>query len=360
MARKRLGYVQLEWTCPSCGTRNPGSTRTCAGCGAAMPDDVKFELPRQQELDTSEEAAARAAVGPDINCPYCGTRNRADAVKCSQCGGDLVGGDRRAVGGLVGAFDDRPAPDIPCPHCGAQNPAAARRCSQCGGALATEKNEQKQRKAPRTMPKRGRVFPLWAALIIFVVIVGTMIALTTVGTGETVAVVDRLAWHYSIQVQAQSPVAREGWRDQVPANAAIQDCVRRVRRTEQEPVPGAQEVCGTPYVVDTGTGQGRVVQDCVYQVSDDWCRYRVNEWRAVPDLVTSGEGTQPYWSTQRLAANEREVGRKETYIVVFMSDDKEHRMSMGDRQRWLGYEIGSEWIIETNALGGITSHRPVD
>jgi hypothetical protein len=30
MAEKELGYVELEWRCPSCGNRNPGSAKKCA------------------------------------------------------------------------------------------------------------------------------------------------------------------------------------------------------------------------------------------------------------------------------------------------------------------------------------------
>lgn len=34
MARKSKGFVELEWSCPNCETRNRGSEKTCANCGA--------------------------------------------------------------------------------------------------------------------------------------------------------------------------------------------------------------------------------------------------------------------------------------------------------------------------------------
>ncbi|MBM3190390.1 MAG: hypothetical protein FJZ90_16940, partial [Chloroflexi bacterium] len=122
MARKRLGYIELEWTCPSCSSRNPGTTKTCHTCGAAMPDDIQFELPAEQKLDTSEETAKRVAAGPDIHCPYCGARNPGDAKVCAQCGGDLTQGAKRAAGEVLGAFKTGPAPEVACPSCGAPNP----------------------------------------------------------------------------------------------------------------------------------------------------------------------------------------------------------------------------------------------
>jgi len=41
MARKRtLGYIQNEWTCPNCDTRNKGGVKTCENCGAPQPENV--------------------------------------------------------------------------------------------------------------------------------------------------------------------------------------------------------------------------------------------------------------------------------------------------------------------------------
>jgi predicted RNA-binding Zn-ribbon protein involved in translation (DUF1610 family) len=103
MTRKTVGYVELEWTCPNCGTRNRGTDKKCVACGLPQPADIAFEQQVQEELITDQAVAQQAQQGPDIHCPYCGTRNLAGAERCKQCGGDLVGGKARESGRVVGA-----------------------------------------------------------------------------------------------------------------------------------------------------------------------------------------------------------------------------------------------------------------
>jgi ribosomal protein L40E len=88
MSQEVLGYVKMEWVCPKCNSRNPGPQKTCIGCGAPQPPDVQFQQAEQQQLITDQAEIAQAQAGPDIHCPFCGTRNPAGAKTCSQCGGD--------------------------------------------------------------------------------------------------------------------------------------------------------------------------------------------------------------------------------------------------------------------------------
>ena len=138
MARKKLGHVELQWTCPNCGGINPGLEKTCQACGAPQPDDVEFEQASGQELITDEEKVAKAEAGADIHCPYCGTRNPAGVATCSQCGGDLSEGALRKAGRVVGAYKTGPIEMVPCPHCGAENPDTIVNCQQCGGGIHLE------------------------------------------------------------------------------------------------------------------------------------------------------------------------------------------------------------------------------
>ena len=62
MAQKELGYVELEWTCPACNTRNAGSARKCTQCGASQPEAVKFEQAPDEKLITDEAKLKEAAV----------------------------------------------------------------------------------------------------------------------------------------------------------------------------------------------------------------------------------------------------------------------------------------------------------
>jgi predicted nucleic acid-binding Zn ribbon protein len=131
MARRTVGYVQLEWTCPNCSTRNPGPKKTCVNCGAPQPENVKFEQPLQRKLVTDDKALRAAKAGADIHCGFCGTRNAGDAVVCSQCGGDLKEGRRREAGQRMQPAVDGPAV-LTCGNCGTENPSTNTTCEKCG------------------------------------------------------------------------------------------------------------------------------------------------------------------------------------------------------------------------------------
>src|SRR5215207_11022591 len=152
MARRRtVGYIQNEWTCPNCGTRNKGGVKTCENCGSPQPENVQFELPSEQKFVTDEEAVKAAAAGADIHCPFCGTRNPATAETCSQCGGDLAGGKAREAGHVMQA--PRPQPKIvKCDNCGVENPGSNSICSNCGSPLP--KIATAQSAAPGIIPGR--------------------------------------------------------------------------------------------------------------------------------------------------------------------------------------------------------------
>lgn len=52
MTKKSLGYVELEWTCPNCGSRNAGQETVCVHCGTAQPEDVSFHQPAEEKIIT--------------------------------------------------------------------------------------------------------------------------------------------------------------------------------------------------------------------------------------------------------------------------------------------------------------------
>ncbi len=135
MARRRtVGYIQNEWTCPNCNTRNKGSSKTCENCGAPQPENVQFELGADQKFVTDENQIKAAQAGADIHCGFCGARNPATAETCSQCGGDLKEGKAREAGRIMQA--PPPSPKIiKCQNCGTENPGSNSVCSNCGAAL---------------------------------------------------------------------------------------------------------------------------------------------------------------------------------------------------------------------------------
>lgn len=357
MVKKTIGYVELEWTCPSCGARNPGTQETCQSCGAKMPEDIEFEAPVQQELDTSAETAARVAVGPDIHCPYCGARNPGNATTCSRCGGDLSEGARRAKGKKAGAYKTGPVPDVTCPHCGASNPATATKCSSCGGNLEREKP-----KSPVVARPTKKSTPVIGGGILVVLLGCILVGLFFIfrGSSETVALVQDVEWTYTIKLEEFGPVTHEDWRDEAPKDARLGSCKPKEHHVQDEPAPNATEVCGTPYVEDTGTGKGQVVKDCQYHVYQDWCEYTVDEWKPAGAKIATGHDLNPAWPVLNLKSDRREGERSEKFKVVFDDDGKTYAYSPRNIQEFRQFEIGSKWTVETNALGGVTSVSPAD
>ena len=354
MPQETVGYVELEWTCVHCGTKNPGTAQTCTGCGAPMSDSQKFNLPGQQKLITDKDAIAKAAIGPDIHCPYCGTRNAAGSTKCSHCGGDLVGGEARAKGAVLGAFDATAKPDVKCPFCGTLNSASAMKCSHCGGALQTPLAP-----APQAAAKPKSQIGLLPIILIGLVVIACAVFFTLgARTSDAVGVVQSLSWQRSVIILEQRPVQHSTWRDQVPSGANLGACRQEVRRTQDDPAPNAQKVCGTPYTEDQGNGTGKVVQDCRYNVMDDYCEYTANEWMRVDAVVAKGSDTNPQWPNPALSSIQKTGNRDETYHVTFDANGKTYTYSPRDAQEFAKFTQGSKWTLKVNGLGNVTSATP--
>jgi ribosomal protein L40E len=360
MTKETVGYVRLEWTCPSCGSRNPGPQKTCGSCGAAQPEDVEFEQAAQEELIKDEAEIARAKAGPDVHCGYCGARNPAGAESCTQCGADLREGVARARGRVVGAHRRGAAKDVACPSCGAQNPATALECAECGAPMGRAEPATVTRR--RTAAKAGLrgCSPVAWVILGGVIVVGAILLILSLRTKETAARVQDLSWTRSIAIEGLVPVTYEDWRDEIPSGAVMGTCTQKVHHTQAEPAPNADKVCGTPYTVDTGSGYGEVVQDCEYQVYADWCKYEVEEWRAVDTVTLEGEGFGARWPVTQLQAGQREGEREETYKVVFDADGKMYTYTVKDEAEFARFEIGSRWNLKVNTFNAVVSVEPVE
>lgn len=358
MAKKKIGYVELRWTCPKCGTVNPGPIKLCNGCGAAQPVDVKFEQTPRQELITNEAAKAKAKAGADIHCPYCGTRNSAGAKVCVQCGGDLVKGIKREQGQVLGAFNTGPVEKIKCPRCGTENPDTALVCSQCGGSL---KAAEPGVETPQPTLAAPRKIPAWiyaaigAGVLLICGLIGYLVFLSQ-KTEAIIGIVEQVSWERSIPIEALVPVEYKTWQDQIPQGAAVGTCTDEVRSVQNEPVPNSVEVCGTPYTVDSGQGYGEVVQECEYQVYDLMCTYTVEEWNQVDAITSSGNDLSAAWPQVALQSDQRLGGdRHETYTIVFRSNGDVFKFTTSDFNLFQQAQIGSDWTLNVNSFGDIVS-----
>lgn len=357
MPRRKIGVVELEWTCPVCHQRNPGSQKTCQSCGAAQPENVQFEAPVEQKLVTEPAKIERAEKEPDRHCPYCGARNPADAKVCSQCGGDLTQAESRSQGTIVGSFDSAPKPPITCPNCGSSNPAGAKTCLNCGAAL------DKPRPIATMPPKQQRG---WAVGLVFTFIGLTM--LVAVGfliyqatRQETIiGTVQSAQWVRTIEIEALVPVQRSDWADQLPSDAQVESCRLEMRGTSSSPTANSREVCGTPFTVDNGTGFGDVVQDCWYEVYEDMCSYTVERWQTADRVSTNGVGFNPFWPELQLSMNQRIGSRSEQFSCTIADGARVYNYTPNSLAEYSQCEVGKRWQMNVNGFGSIRSLQPLD
>ena len=363
MARKTVGYVHMEWRCPNCGTRNPGKNTICSNCAALQPKDVQFEQVAQEELITDETLIERAKAGPDVHCPFCGTRNPADADQCSACFGDLTEAKARAAGKTVGKHSTKPVPDVECAHCGTMNPGTAKICINCQAPLPKPKKTVPKKPIPRALPARPqrKANPLLYIILLFAVVAcGAFFYLST-QTEETIGRVADVSWERTVLIEGLVPVEREAWEDEIPFEGSIGFCRDEVRFTSNFPEPNSQEVCGTPYTVDTGTGIGEVVQDCEYLVFDDYCSYTIDEWQVVDQVSLNGNNFVPEWPALNLDFEQQRQGeQEEVYKVYLDTDGRSYTYYPDSFSEFQQFDIGSNWILEVNALNNVRSISPAN
>ncbi len=329
----------------------------CQNCGAPQPENVQFELGQKQDLIKNTEVAGAAAKGPDIHCPFCGTRNPADAKNCSQCGGNLEGGTRRITGQVLSAA---PLPNneaIICPACGTSNPAGSVTCSSCGNSLAKQNAPVPIQSGQNNPPGKGAppfrpwmLLPLAALLLLCCFAIWFLFLRTSSLSGT----VQKTEWQRSIAIESLQQVVHEAWQDQLPADAKVMSCQLEYRRTQDDPVTGAKEVCTTA-LVDQGNGAGKVEETCKYEVYDNYCKYQVLEWQKFDEVSAQGTDLNPYWPNPTLGTDQREGERSQNYLVYFETQEGVKKYTLTDGTEFLQYSPGSTWNLSVNSLGAVVT-----
>lgn len=355
MTKETLGYMKLEWTCPRCNSRNPGEQKTCLSCGAPQPEDIAFHLPEKHELLEDEDEIAQAKKGADIHCPYCGARNPPNTEACAQCGGSLTEGTKRQAGAVLGAFQPQGAEKtILCPNCAAPNKAQALTCVSCGAPLPRNAPAE-QTSARKSGSKMGW---LVAAALMLLLSVCVVFFVLSSRTEEISATVKDAYWQTRVVIEGLHAVERSAWREQVPSEATILECQPKVHHIQEEAVPNANKVCGTPYTVDTGGGYAEVVQDCVYEVLLDYCSYTVMEWQTVETLTQEGKDLPVVFASYDPTTDQRLGEQSVSYLCVFESSQGELRYSTHDENIFRQCTAQSEWLLRVNSFGQIISLEP--
>jgi ribosomal protein L40E len=332
----------LEWICPSCGTRNPGPKKTCVNCGAPQPENVQFERAADEQIVTDESAIREARAGADYICPYCGTRNAAQAELCVQCGGDLVEAKRRAAG------NELQAPNAPktaaCANCGTLNPVSNSNCSKCGsplprspsGSIGPQRPLQTARMASSGKPKWFVFGAIGAALLIC----AAVLLLFVFPSSTVQARVIDVYWQTSVPLQEVRSVQHADEAGHPPSGAYDISC-----RTE------TRQVC-TEKVIDQGNGYGEKVQDC-HDENQDYCSYTVDEWQTIQTYTLEGHDFSPAYSQPSVASGQRLGDRSADYTVTFDTQKGQKSYSPSNLADFTRFSVGSAWALKLNAFGGI-------
>lgn len=359
MARKSLGYVNLEWICPRCGSKNPGTQKTCVSCGGPQPEETAFQQSDGQPIITGEEAEKLAKKGADIICAFCSTRNPGDAAVCSNCGADLKAGKRREAGAVLGTFQAASgAETMACPNCGQANPKTALKCAACGASLAVEAAKPPA-PAAKTPTKLNPVVIVIGALVLLALIVVCVVSIINATKTEALTgTVSDVAWQTSVAVEEYMPVEDQDWKDEIPAGAVVGTCDLRYANTSDSPAPISTEVCGEPYTVDQGNGVAEVVQDCTYEVYEEYCTYTSEQWTVVDTLSLQGADLSPQVSNPALSSQQRLGTQSEEYSITFDSPQGELIYTTSDESVFQQAEIGSQWTLQVNNSGSVRSIEP--
>lgn len=361
MARKIIGYTKLEWTCPRCKSRNPGPEKNCLSCGAPQPKDIQFEEAESQKIIQDQAEIEQAKKSADIHCAFCGTRNPADAIVCAQCGANLKGGIRRETGEVVGAFTTASEKQIPCPNCKALNPDTALKCSTCGATLA-----KSEKTIAPIMPAQSTSKPNYLMFVIIGVVVVAILCflinmISRVSRSEGVTgTVQEISWLTSVPVEAYQASTTEAWLDEIPNDATIENCTWKYHHTQDQPTENSQEVCGTPYSVDQGQGYAEVVQDCQYEVYQQYCQFSVMEWQQIDMLQLQGSDFSPRLPSVQLAENQRLGEEQVTYSIVFTSIKGQYTYTTDDLNYYQQFQPGSKWILNINGFNQLVSIEPAN
>lgn len=355
MARRRtLGYIQNEWTCPNCGTRNKGGVKTCENCGAPQPENVQFELPAEQKFVTDEAAINAAKAGADLHCGFCGTRNPATAETCSQCGADLKEGKARQAGQVMQAPPPAQQPKIiKCDNCGTENPASNAVCSKCGSPLPKLTAPALAPQAPAgvgmgklSAPKKPNWLLIGGVLAGLVVCCVAIAALFLFPSKSVQATVVDVHWQTNVPLQEIRAVDYNNEPGSPPSDAYDVSC-----RDE------SRDVCEQK-TIDRGNGYSEVVEEC-HTETQQYCSYTMDEWTTIQTYSLDGNDLYPIYEDPGVSSGQRLGQESEELTVTFMTSDGERESYSPDSvSEFQQFTMGSTWTLKMNAVGSIVGVDP--
>lgn len=352
MARRRKGFIELEWTCPNCETRNRGFDKACASCGAPQPDDVQFEAPAEKKMVDEEKARELEKRGADIHCGFCGTRNPSTAKTCSQCGGDLSEGMARKAGREIDMSVKAPT-KVTCENCGAENDGTQANCAECGAPLPRPAETEPapdamsfsvpgaDPAAPTGKKKSGRW--LLAAVAGALAICCLAIYLIFLRPSQSLqGTVTDVYWQTSVPLQQIQAVQYDDETGNPPSDAYDVSCY-----TESE------EFCEEK-TIDRGDGSAEIVEECTTEETQ-YCDYTVDEWETLQTYTLEGYNLNPLYEQPSITSNQRLGDAEEEFTVTFSSEDGPKTYTPDSVSEFQQFQLGSTWTLTLNLAGGVIS-----
>jgi hypothetical protein len=170
--------------------------------------------------------------------------------------------------------------------------------------------------------------------------------------------VQAINWNRVIAIEAVRTVSHQDWKTEIPSSAKIGSCTKKYYNTQNQPAPVSTEVCGTSYVVDQGTGKGKVVRDCNYQVYADFCEYTAQEWQVVDRIVAQGSDMNPIWPNVSLAGDQRAGAKQELYTIQFSTSNGVLTYKTSDFDTFSKCQVGTSWTLNVNRANEVVSIGP--
>ena len=167
--------------------------------------------------------------------------------------------------------------------------------------------------------------------------------------------VENVSWTITIPIEEYKFTQKEDWLSNIPNDVNLDFCESRYHHTQSEPAPNAEEICGTPYTVDQGSGYAEVVQDCQYRIFLDYCNYTIEDWVAVDQYIMSGVDHIISTPDIKLSSNQIAGEQEEIYTIFFSTPEALLKFSTDDRSLFYQCQIGSEWTLEVNNYNSITA-----
>jgi hypothetical protein len=307
---------------------------------------VKFYLPDDSAEVTEAAALQRARAGADWICAYCGADNPAENAFCSGCGAPRDGTKTREI--VEHRFDSPPPPAAPA------KPKSTRWRQGCGlGCLG------------------------------LLALIGLVLYLAAPKKQDLT--VTGFHWTRTIAVEELRPVTESAWEGEVPAGARILGSSREVHHVDHIQTGTRTRTRTVSERVQTGTEKVKVgtrdlgngyfedvyedrpvyedrsreesYEEPVYRDQPVYrrrFRYEIEKWLPGREAKAEGQDRSPAWPDPRLAARQREGGRKELYEVFFRdAKGKPAYYKAPSEQVWRSFAEGRTYKGKVHGSGEV-------